>query len=847
MVANSQLESLFKYYFNPNYSYNELLANDGILRPHWETFFNSFKELGPAEIKDRNQHILRQLKENGVTYNIYNDPGGLNRPWNLDLIPFLITKEEWSTIERGLIQRAELLNYILKDIYGEQKLMKNGLLPMELIYNHPGFLRQSAGLKMPGKHHLIVYSADLARSPDGKIWILNDRVQAPSGSGYALENRTAMARTLPEFFSGFKVRRLSPYFNALRTSLNEISPGHQQNPRVVILTPGPGNETYFEHSYLSSYLGITLVQGDDLMVKNNFVWLKTLGGLEKVDVILRRVDDEYCDPLELKEDSQLGVPGLLQAIRSGNVTIANPLGSSVLENPGLMPFLENICKHVFKTSLIMPTIASWWCGQSKELNYVLEHLPKLVIKKIYRENAPSRSINASALNAQELADLRSQILANPAFYVGQEKVSFSSTPSLVNGKIEPRNALFRSFSVSSKDTYYVMAGGLTRTSSEAGNFMISNQLGGVSKDTWIISPEPGQTNNLRKELAASPAAVPSGVLPSHTAENLFWVGRYTERVLGNARFQRSVMKFLLTANRVLDFDVDTERQLLQALTQFTYTYKEVNQLNQFSSDPWPEMKDILFNEKRSGSLSCNLSLFKRTVYAVRDHWSTDTWRVLRSMEDEWAEAAGHSSHHKMVDSMDSFITSMVAFIGLNRESMAREKGWLMLDTGRKIEQSLMLINMLKTMLVIKYDDQVEYNLQESVLLINECLVNYRYKYRAPIQLSLILDLLLLDPTNPRSLVHQLDRLKAYMSRLPKTQTGHALSEHERLILEAYTLLQLSDKDHLSILNKGANAYLNLENFLDRIYNLLSAIPDVISKTYFKHAQPQKQLFTAEHV
>lgn len=865
MAANLDLDSLFKYYFNNNYSYNELLQNDGNLRPNWETFFQSFHQLGHSEINDRTHDMMRLMKENGVTYNIHGDPAGLNRPWNLDLIPFLITKNEWDTIEAGLVQRAELLDLVLKDIYGERKLMKNGLLPMELIYNHPGFLRQTVGIKTTGKHKLIVYSADLARSPDGKIWILNDRAQAPSGSGYALENRTAMARVLPEFFHGFQVRRLSPYFNALRTALTELSPSKNQNPRVVILTPGPSNETYFEHSYLSSHLGFTLVQGDDLMVKGNCVWLKTIGGLEKVDVILRRVDDEYCDPLELKGDSQLGVPGLLQAVRSGNVAIANPLGSSVLENPGIMPFLENICRHYFKRGLIMPTIASWWCGQPKELNYVLEHLPKLVIKRIFRNSEPTRTFDAGTLTQHQLSELKEQIKANPGFYVGQEKVVFSSTPSFINGKIEPRNALFRGFLVSNNDSYIAMAGGLTRTAAKTGNTLISNQLGGISKDTWVISSEAGQSQsqsgqsqtqlqpltNEPKEIMAYPIAGPNNMIPSHTAENLFWVGRYTERLLLNARFQRTVMKFLAEGNRLLlDNYIDTEKCLLEALKQITFTYTEHNKV-MGDGTPWPELKDILFNEERQGSLSCNLQHFKRTVYAVRDHWSTDTWRVMRNMEEDWAKASAYTdsngNHNNMLDAVDSLITSMVAFIGLNRESISREQGWTMLDMGRKIEQSLMVISMLRATLVNKFDEQVGYNLHETVLITNESLVNYRYKYRAHIQLPLVLDLLLLDPNNPRSLIYQLDRLKAYINNLPKVKPGHELAEHERIILEAYTLLKLADKDKLSILDKDGWWYPNLDGFLSKMYELLSVLPNIISKTYFKHAQPHQQLFMKDNV
>ena len=852
MIAGIQKDNLFQHYFNNNYSYDELLGEDGNLRPHWKTFFESFGQLGSEELVHRRQELLHLLKENGVTYNIYGDPAGFHRPWNLDPIPFLISKNEWQTIESGLIQRAELFDLILKDIYGEQRLIKSGLLPLELIYNHTGFLRQCAGIKLPGKHNLIIHATDMARSPDGKVWILNDRTQAPSGAGYTVENRTAMARVLPELFNGLKVRRLTSYFNGLKNALSEISPGQKQNPRIVILTPGPSNETYFEHSYLSSYLGFTLVQGDDLMVKDSFVWLKTLGGLEKVDIIIRRVDDVYCDPLELKEDSQLGVPGLLQAVRAGNVSIANPLGCSILENPGMVPFLQNISKYFFNKELIMPTIASWWCGQPREMNYVLDHIKELVVKRIYRESTGSTTVDVSSLTSQQISELKIQIKAQPYLYVAQEKINFSSTPSLVNGNIEPRNAVFRSFAVSQNDSYIIMSGGLTRSSAKLGEFVISNQAGGISKDTWIISPEPGRTLNLRKELAMARTELTLGVLPSRTAENLFWVGRYAERVLGNARFLRTAMQTVAEGNKLLnDNDIQTEHILLKAVTHYTFTYPGFvgDGSKKRLSDSWNELKSIVFDKNKAGGLANNFILFNKAVYAVRDHWSSDTWRVLKGMEEEWfkLDSFQNPNHHRILNALDNLITSMVAFMGLNMESMAREQGWLLLDSGRKLEQSLLLVNMLRSTMVNHYDEQVEYSLQEYVLSSNESLVNYRYRYRTHLQLSLVLDLMLLDPNNPKSLMYQLETLKKNLAELPRNKNTHELSEQERLILEAYTLLKLSDKYKLSEISSKNNNRKELLDLLSKLFSLLSGISEVISKTYFKHAQAQKQLFSADTI
>jgi len=862
MIASKQT-SLFQNYFSANYSYNELLGDDGSLRPHWSTFFESFGKLGTDELLDRKQSISRFLKENGVTYNIYNDPSGLNRPWDLDLIPFLISQKEWSTIEAGLIQRAELFNLILKDIYGPQQLIKKGLLPIELIYNHPGFLRQCTGVRLLDKHHLTLYSTDIARSPDGKVWVLNDRTQAPSGSGYALENRLAMARVLPELFDGLKVKQLSPYFHSLRNALTNMGHGQSQ-PRIVILTPGSRNETYFEHSYLSSYLGYTLVQGDDLMVKDNIVWLKTISGLEKVDVILRRVDDYYCDPLELKEDSQLGVAGLLQAVRSSNVSIANPLGSGILENPGIMPFLPEIAKYYFNETLILPNIASWWCGQSRELKYVIENISKLIIKKIYRETNFSTSFDGTMLSTKQLEQLKNDIKTHPYLYVGQEKIPFSSTPSLTDKTVTPCKALFRSFLVSNNESYTVMKGGLTRTSSETGNMLISNHLGGFSKDTWIINPEAEtniQITGMQMQWQAMSSAIQTqnqllpvnevinkNILPSHTAENLFWVGRYAERFLGNARFQRTVMQVITEGNRLqYDADKTTQACLLMATTHYTFTYPGFigDSGKKQLENPWKELENLLFDASKVGGLAYNFGLFNRAVNSVRDHWSTDTWRVLRDMEEIWTKASlVHLTHFKMIGMLDELITSMVAFIGLNRESISREQGWTILDTGRKIEQSLLLVNMLRATLVNKQEAQVAYNLQEAILSSNESLVNYRYKYKVHLQLPLVLDLMLLDETNPRSLVYQVVRIKKYLESLPASFTNKHSQEHLKLATSIYNQIKSADKDELSLLGKDAAIYENLDNFLADMYTFLTTIPSAISKTYFKHTQPQKQLFTA---
>ena len=345
--------------------YDEMSAAPGVLRPHWDVFINSLSALGAQELRRRWQTARQRIRENGVTYNVYGDPLGMDRPWNLDAIPLMIPPAEWSQLEAGLIQRARLLNLILADLYGPQKLLRGGQIPPALVFANPGFWRPCHGVTVSGNTYLHLLAVDLARGPDGEWWVISDRTQAPSGAGYSLENRIVMAETFPDLFREFQVKRLASFFRSFRETLLRLSPRNRENPRVVLLTPGPFNETYFEHSYLARYLGFTLVQGGDLTVRDNRVFLKTLEGLKQVDVILRRVDDSFCDPIELRSDSYLGVAGLVEAVRAGNVAVANALGSGLIETSAFMPFFPGLCRRMLGEDLKLPAAATWWCGQPR--------------------------------------------------------------------------------------------------------------------------------------------------------------------------------------------------------------------------------------------------------------------------------------------------------------------------------------------------------------------------------------------------------------------------------------------------------------------------------------------------
>jgi uncharacterized circularly permuted ATP-grasp superfamily protein/uncharacterized alpha-E superfamily protein len=821
--------------------YDEMVAKEHKVLPYWKRFMDSINTLGSEQLEQRRREAQRLLRENGVTYNVYGDAEKLIRPWRLDPIPLLISSEDWGLVEAGLKQRAELLNLILKDIYGEQRLLKKGLLPSELVLAHDGFLHPCVGA-LPGlERQLTFYAANLARGNNNRMWVLDDRTQAPSGAGYALENRTVLRRVLPDIFRETQVvSRLSGFFKTLRKGLADIAPHNKEDPRIVILTPGSLNETYFEHAYLSSYLGFSLVQGDDLTVRDGRVWLKSLDGLQPVDVILRRVDDSFCDPLELRSASRLGIAGLLEAVRRNNVAIANPLGSSVLENPGLLPFLPKLSRYFLNEELMLPSVATWWCGQRRERDFVLQNLDRLVIKPINR-SAGNYTLFGALLSMKEKERLRAAIIAKPHCYVGQEHISFSTVPSFIDHHIEPRFAVLRSFVVAGGDDYQVMPGGLTRISPQQDDFIVSNQAGGISKDTWVLTDEPDKQVSLWFQPGQDVIlAADTEPLTSRAANNLFWVGRYLERIKAPTRLMRMVL-LKLAVTRELGGPVDSEclNVLLSALTQVTGTYPGFVASNaSVLEEPQHELLALAKDVHRSGTLAANIQAFAQTAFSIRDVWSQDTWRCVDNIQRRWQQRVVHSNCDldQLQKSLDDLITGFVAFIGLTTESMTREAGWLMLDSGRRLEHALTLISLLRATVVQRHEPALQNQLLEAVLISTDSLSIYRRRYRSFIKLPMVLELLLMDETHPRSLAYQLHQLSSHINALPKERGKDRLNEEERLILRAYTDLRLVKVPELVKVDDDAGIYTDLENVLSSMTEQLWRLYEVLAQAYFSHSQ-----------
>ncbi len=814
--------------------------------PHWQTLMQDLSRFSGPDLERRRLEAGRLLRENGVTYNVYNDPRGQQRTWQLDPIPFVISSADWATVSAGLKQRARLLDLVLRDIYGPRQLVRDGLLPAELLFAHQGFLRPCDQAYDADTQQLLLYAADLARGPDGQMWVIGDRTQAPSGAGYALETRGAMTRVMAQEFRRNQVHRLSLFFRNLRAMLGGLMQDRRDDPQVVLLTPGPRNETYFEHAYLASYLGYTLVQGDDLSVRDGKVWMKSIEGLKQVDIIVRRVDDNFCDPLELREDSRLGVPGLLEAARQGNVVIANPLGSSILESPGLGPFLPNIAKQLLGEDILLPSAATWWCGHKAALTHVLANLPTLVIKTIDRRFP---SVFASTLSKTELETLRQRIQATPWLYVGQQVLSCSTTPSLRDQQIVPRKVLLRTYLTAHQGDYDVMPGGLTRTAADEDSVFITNQSGGLSKDTWILADKPDDQLSLWPSARARQEnAQHEGVLPSRSGENLFWVGRYAARAEGLLRLLRSVLHKLSDYDDYRDDgDLQVLARLLKTLTWQTGMFPGFagDDARQKLQEPRAEIMRMAVAAGQPGNLVGTLSALLQSAFNVRDLWSVDTWRVIDDIDETLQDLQqADIGFAALQDKLDALIGQLMAFFGQTQESMPHESGWYLFNIGRRMERALQLSSMIRHTLVQRSADVVEHLTLEALLVNQESLSTHRRRYRASQSSRTVFDLLLLDARHPRSIAYQVRKVNELVERLPQSQSvnrAHDLNGEQRLLLKLKTEIQLADLDRLVSVNKENGLRTVLDDMLANVEKRLRKASDLLTQRYFSHTQDAHQL------
>ena len=801
------------YASDPAY-WDEFQIPGGQTRPHWQRFAQSIQEMGRNEFDRRWQTAQHIVRNNAITYNVYGDEHGAERLWRLDPIPLIIPEDQWSFLEQAIAQRATLLNAILNDCYGPQRLIREQRIPPELVFANPNFSRACHGIPVPGDMRLHFYAVDLARSSDGRWWVIADRTQVPSGAGYALENRLVAARTLSSVFSQHAVRPLTNFFAARRHGLLSLAGGHR---RMVLLTPGPYNETYFEHSYLAKTFGVPLVEGPDLTVRDQRVFLKTLEGLEPVDMILRRQDDDYCDPLELRGESLLGVPGLLSAVRAGNVVVANSLGSGLVETPAHRAFLPGLCRHLLGEDLQLPSVATWWCGQPFERQYVLEHLSELIVKPAF-PGFGRTPVFGNTLSAAAKLELTAKIEARPEQYIAQELVSLSTAPVWTEDGLSPRHVMLRAFAAWDGQRYIVMPGGLTRVSDTTSSLIVSMQHGGHSKDTWVLG-KPEQSNYAR--IAADPADAappPTGDLPSRVADNLFWLGRYTERVESMIRILRSVLPVLAGEEDIAhDVSLGSALDLLVGYKYLPKTILKVpigEQLHQLES----MLTGMIHDPAGISSLGWNLKQIRRAAWPLKERLSSDTWRVLQQLE---FGPYTNKRPASLLLHLDQAITSLSAFAGLLSDSTTRGHGWRFLEIGRRLERALQMMELLQNGMARTSNASLDL-----VLQIADSSITYRSRYLTAIRPDYVLDLLLIDETNPHSIGFQLASLVELTDRLPRPEPGLRLEK--RLALKAQSALRMVNTGDIAI-----------ETFLEALRCDLFDLSEALTGRYLTHVMPSR--------
>lgn len=867
--------------------YNELCDVNGQTRPHWQALIQTLHHEDPAHMRKRVDTVLRQVRDNGVTYNVYADTDGLQRPWGLDVLPFILPHDEWHNIATGLAQRATLLNAILNDIYGEQLTIKSGTLPAALVHGHAGFLRPCHGIEHIDGIALHHYAADIARSPNGQWWVLSDRTQAPTGAGYALENRTIIANAFPELFRDLKIQRLSGFFATMRDNLAHwgrqcalkqtqsdasiipLSSGEQ--PLIVILTPGPYNETYHEQSYLAGYLGFPLVQGSDLTVRNGVAWLKTISGLKPVHVILRRLDDDFCDPLELNSHSLLGVAGLTEVTRQGHVLVTNALGSNILQSGALLGFLPALCRQLLGEELLMPSVATWWCGEPTALKTVITNIRVLVIKPAF-PNTFQHPIFGEDLTEQEITALILKLKTHPQDYIAQESVKISQAPVLnpMSENLESNDwrrrerttqypienesehilkscelsALavgLRVYACATTNGYSVMPGGLARVASGQDERVISMQRGGTSKDTWITSLYlPSQLSLLRHTTSSLDLVRGNTYISSRMVENLYWFGRYNVRNHHISRLLRTAIHFFMEfspEHRAVEWPAVHKLCIWYGFmpliddgivsatsTDSSDTTDSTDQTSDADLNS-EDIEDLLIKavfSHTSNSLASNIGQFFQLAFNLRERLSSDNWRIINQISQQFNQASLQPNLADCLLQLDDTNASLVTITGFTLDGMTRDEGWRFMSIGRRIERLQFLCALIQHALMMPAESHLEWLLQ-----LTDSIVTYRARYSAQPEWLPVLDLMLMDENNPNSMMYQLKDLVHYLVEISATYNGGG--NEGRIIMRLESLKSLNPDIAFTY---GSH---ELASWLQETYQVSVEISEQLSLRFFSYS------------
>jgi uncharacterized circularly permuted ATP-grasp superfamily protein/uncharacterized alpha-E superfamily protein len=798
---------------------DEYIAGDGAPRAVWSRFFDAFATLTPAEIERRFSSADRHLREAGVSYRA---PGEtLDRIWPLSHLPLLIDDTEWRQLSAGIAQRAQLLELILGDLYGEGRLVAEGAIPAAAIAGSAEYLRAVYGIKPPGGRYLGLYAADVGRGPDGRWWVLGDRTQAPSGAGYALENRLVLSRAFATLYKSMNVERLAPFFEAFRDALRASA--DRDEPRIGLLTPGQFSETYFEHATLARYLGFMLVEGDDLAVSGDRIHIRTVAGLKRLDVLLRRVDSNFLDPLELDASSQLGVPGLIGVLRKNGVVVANMPGSGVMEARALLGFLPSLSRRFLDQDLKMPHIATWWCGQASAREEVLSRLDEVAIEGAFGREVPgfvgSRSVIAGELSPAERERLKAAINDRGIDFVGQEMVRLSTMPVWDKGRIAPRPFVLRIFAAATPHGWIIMPGGFCRIAEQRDARAVSMGDGARAADVWVVSERAVPATTLLPAVETVRIRRIAGVVPSRAADNLFWLGRYLERAEATLRLVRSLATSLRDPAR----GSSTALHSVERIQRLLWAWGATSQTTR--TQPARAAAEALQSEERFGSGLSLVRSAQRTATSLRERLSPDAWQVITEMTERLAQEV--EDDDGVISAAELTLQELASFAGLAQENMNRAAGWRFLEIGRRAERA---INTVRFARQFAYEEAESEDLDVLLTLV-DCQITYRSRYLVGPLLAPVRDLVVLDPYNPRSVAFQVFALNEHIASLPTLKQGGLIERPQRLAVALQAALTTAEASTLDVKT--------LFSFEQELLNL----SDAIGLHYFPHgpnaSRPEK--------
>ena len=825
-------EALFDLRHGPAIGYDEFVDQDGNVRPAWTELADVISERGRAGLNRLRSVVHSLIDSDGITYTEV-DPGphGLEpRPWSLDTLPIVLSAADWEVLEAGLVQRSRLLDAVLADLYGARSLLTEGVLPPELLFAHPGYVRAANGIEVPGHHQLFMHACDVSRLPDGTFQVNADWTQAPSGAGYALADRRVVAHSIPDLYERIAPRPTTPFAQALRLALIDAAPDVAQDPVVVVLSPGIYSETAFDQAYLATLLGFPLVESADLVVRDGKLWMRSLGTLKRVDVVLRRVDADYTDPLDLRADSRLGVVGLVEAQRRGTVTVVNTLGSGILENPGLLRFLPSVAERLLGEAPLLHTAPVYWGGIASERSHLLANLSSLLVKS----TVGGKTLVGPALSSQQLAQLATRIENMPWQWVGQELPQFSSAPTDHAGVLSSAGVGMRLFTVAQRSGYAPMIGGVGYVLAPGPAAYILKTV--AAKDVWVRPTERARTETVSLPSVEPPAKTAAGtwgVSSPRVLSDLFWIGRYGERAENMARL------LIVARDRfhVYRHHQDTEESecvpvLMAALDRITGndTAADSDEAEVIAVAP-STLWSLTVDPDQPGSLVQSVEGLALAARGVRDQLSNDTWMVLAGVEralalrreppDSLAEADA-----VLASAQAQTLAGMLTLSGVAGESMVRDVGWTMMDIGKRIERALWLTGLLESTLTAVRSAAAEQTIIESTLVACESSVIYRRRTVGKVSVAAVAELMLFDAKNPRSLLYQVERLRTNLKDLPGSSGS---SRPERLVDEISTLLRRSHPAELEVVSADGRRA-ELAELLGSVHAELRDLAEVITTT-----------------